>query len=146
MSRCSKFALLLDHLIGDCQHAGRNCETERLGGLEVHDRLDFRDLLDRQATLPKRYAARLAEAASSSATDVGLFTARSARCRAKSGFAGDNYLSFSLFALGVSDFAAVCPRQLAVQSACAARQPFGTACGMSLLSAGSWPMLHVINI
>jgi hypothetical protein len=28
---------------------------------------------------------------------------------------------------GVSDFAAVCPRQLAVQSASAARQPFGTA-------------------
>src|SRR6516225_9964228 len=40
---------------------------------------------------------------------------------------GDTYLSFSLFALGVSDFAAVCPRQLAVQSASAARQPFGTA-------------------
>jgi hypothetical protein len=28
---------------------------------------------------------------------------------------------------GVSDFAAVCPRQLAVQSASAVRQPFGTA-------------------
>ena len=28
---------------------------------------------------------------------------------------------------GVSDFAAACPRQLAVQSASAVRQPFGTA-------------------
>src|SRR6516225_8163174 len=38
---------------------------------------------------------------------------------------GDTYLSFSLSALGVSDFAAVCPRQLAVQSTRAVRQPFG---------------------
>ena len=62
---------------------------------------------------------------------------------------GDNYLSFSLFALGVSDFAAVCPRQLAVQSACAARQSFEcTAYGMLLtwLSGGPWLMLHAINI
>jgi len=56
----------------------------------------------------------------------------------------DTYLGFSAFALGVPEVGAVCPRQLAVQSACAARQPFGTAYGMSLLSAGSWPMLHVI--
>jgi hypothetical protein len=46
---------------------------------------------------------------------------------------------------GVSDFAAVCPRQLAVQSASAVRQPFGTAYGMSLLSGCSWLMLHAIN-
>jgi hypothetical protein len=62
---------------------------------------------------------------------------------------GDNYLSFSLFALGVSDCAAVCPRQLAVQSAWAARQSFEcTAYGMSLtwLSGGPWLMLHAINI
>src|SRR6516162_6034392 len=75
--------------------------------------------------------------------------ARSAGRRAKSGSARDNYLSFSLFALGVSDFAAVCPRQLAVQSACAARQSFEYAAyGMSLiwLSGCLWLMLHVINI
>jgi len=46
-----------------------------------HDQLDFHDLFDRQVTLPNRYAGRLAEAASSSGTDVGLFTARSARRR-----------------------------------------------------------------
>ena len=62
-----------------------------LAVFEVHDQLDFRDLLERQVTLPKRYAqdcTRLAEAASSSATDFGLFTTRTARRRAKSGFAG----------------------------------------------------------
>jgi hypothetical protein len=58
---------------------------------------------------------------------------------------GDTHLSFSLLALGVPDFAPVCPRQLAVQSASAARQSFGTAYGMSLLSGGSWPLLHAIN-
>src|SRR5262249_26963823 len=79
-----------DHLVG----AGEAIEL-RIGGckepwgFEVHDQLDFRDLLDRQVTLPKRYAqdcTRLAQAASSSATDVGLFTTRAARRRAKSGF------------------------------------------------------------
>src|SRR5262249_2848557 len=49
------------------------------------------------------------------------------RPRTSPALPGDTYLSFSLFALGVSDFAAVSPRQLAVQSASAARQPFGTA-------------------
>jgi hypothetical protein len=58
---------------------------------------------------------------------------------------GDTHLSFSLLALGVPDFAPVCPRQLAVQSASAARQSFGTAYGTSLLSGGSWPLLHAIN-
>jgi hypothetical protein len=66
--------------------------------------------LDRQVTLPNRYAARLAEAASSSATNVGLFIARSARRRARSpALPGDTHLSFSLLALGVPDFASVCP-------------------------------------
>jgi len=46
---------------------------------------------------------------------------------------GKTYLGFSLFALGVPDSAPVSPRQLAVQSASAARQSFGTAYGMSLL-------------
>jgi hypothetical protein len=60
--------------------------------------------------------------------------------------AGDVYLSFSPFALGVTDVAGVCPRQLVVQSASAERQPFEcTAYGMSLLSGGSWLMLHVIS-
>jgi len=58
---------------------------------------------------------------------------------------GETYLGFSLFALGVPDSAPVSPRQLAVQSASAARQSFGTAYGMSLLSGGFWLMLHAIN-
>src|SRR5262245_61326293 len=42
----------------------------------------------------------------------------------------DIYLGCSLFASGAPDVGAVCPRQLAVQSASAARQPFEyTACG-----------------
>jgi|SRR6516162_4014593 len=89
--------------------------------------------------------ARLAEATSSGVTGVGLFTARSRRRAQSPALPGDTHLSFSLLALGVPDFAPVCPRQLAVQSACAARQSFGTAYGMSLLSGGSWPMLHAIN-
>jgi hypothetical protein len=56
--------------------------------------------------------------------------------------AGD---TISRFVLGVADVAAGCPRQLAVQSASAVRQPFEcTANGMSLLSGGSWLMLHAI--
>ena len=77
---------------------------------------------------------------------LGLFTARSVRRRARSpALPGDTQLSFSLLALGFPDVGAVCPRQLAVQSACAARQPFGTAYGTSLLSGDSWLMLHAIN-
>ena len=64
---------------------------------------------------------------------------------AKSGVAGDTHLSFSLLALGVADFAPVCPWQLAVQSASAARHSFGTAYGMSLRSGDSRPILHAIN-
>src|SRR5262249_47913865 len=66
-------------------------DAESLGDFEVHDQLDFRDLFDRQVTPSNRYAQdciRLAEPASSSATDVGLFTTRAARRRAKSDFAG----------------------------------------------------------
>jgi hypothetical protein len=145
-ARLGHLARLFDHLVGERKQPIRHLDTQRLGGLEVHDQLDFRDLFDWQVTLPNRYVARLAEAASSSATDVGLFTARSARRRVRSpALPGDTHLSFSLLALGVPDFAPLCPPQLAVQSASAARQSFGTAYGMSLLSGGSWPMLHAIN-
>jgi hypothetical protein len=64
---------------------------------------------------------------------------------AKSGVAGNTHLSFCLLALGVADFAPVCPWQLAVQSASAARQSFGTAYGVSLRSGDSRSMLHAIN-
>src|SRR5215471_32560 len=37
-----------DYLIGNGEHLVRNLETERLGGLEVYDQLDFRGSLDRQ--------------------------------------------------------------------------------------------------
>src|SRR5262249_15648031 len=99
-------------------------------------------------TPPKCYTARLAEAVSSCATDVGLFTARSARRRArKSDISGGYSLELLPACIGVPDFAPICPRQLAVQSACAARQSFEcTAYGMSLLAGGSWLMLHAINI
>ena len=54
----------LDHLVGEQRR--RDFKAKSLC-FEVHDQLDFRDLLDRQVTLPKRYAqdcTRLAEAAS----------------------------------------------------------------------------------
>ena len=73
----------------------------------------------------------------------GLVTARLERPRALVRRCGDTHLSFSLLALGVPDFAPVCPWQLAVQSARAARQSFGN--GMSLRSGDSRPMLHAIN-
>jgi hypothetical protein len=60
--------------------------------------------------------------------------------------AGDTYLSFSPFAVGAADVAPICPRQLAVQSASAVRQPFEcTAYDMSLLSVGSSLMLQAIS-
>src|SRR5215831_237071 len=39
---------LLDHLIRPCQHVGRNCETDLLGGFEADNQLEFRRLFDRQ--------------------------------------------------------------------------------------------------
>ena len=58
---------LFDDFVGATGQRQGDADAKRLGGLEVHDQLDFRDLLDRQVTLPKRYAqdcTRLAEAAS----------------------------------------------------------------------------------
>lgn len=40
-------ARLLDHLVGANKQIGRHCQTERVGGLEVDDKLDFGGLLDR---------------------------------------------------------------------------------------------------
>jgi hypothetical protein len=39
--------LLLDHLIGEREQRRRNVEAERLGGLEVNNKLEFGGLLDR---------------------------------------------------------------------------------------------------
>jgi hypothetical protein len=40
----------LDHLVGNGEHARRNGEAKRLGGLEIDDQLEFGGLLDRQIT------------------------------------------------------------------------------------------------
>src|SRR5437867_3135307 len=40
--------LLFDHLVGTAKQRERKGKTERLGGLEVDDQLDFRGLLDWQ--------------------------------------------------------------------------------------------------
>src|SRR6266496_6287802 len=45
---CSKIQSLLDHLVGSAQQREREGEAERLGGLEVNDQPDLRDLLDRK--------------------------------------------------------------------------------------------------
>src|SRR5258705_9289707 len=37
----SKIHCLFDHLVGDGEHARRNGQTERLGGLEVDDQLEL---------------------------------------------------------------------------------------------------------
>ena len=39
---------LLDHLVGDGEHARRNCEAEGLGGLEVDYKLELDWRLDRK--------------------------------------------------------------------------------------------------
>src|SRR5262245_17371332 len=39
---------LFDHLVGKLQKMQRHLQTERPGGLEVNDELNFRDLLHRQ--------------------------------------------------------------------------------------------------
>jgi hypothetical protein len=43
-------APLLDHLVGDREHAGRNSEGERLGGVEINNQLELSRLLNRQIT------------------------------------------------------------------------------------------------
>jgi len=40
----------LDHLVGDREHAGRNSEGERLGGVEINNQLELSRLLNRQIT------------------------------------------------------------------------------------------------
>ncbi len=41
-------AALFDHLVGTDQHRFRNGNTERFGGLQVHDDIENRGLFDRQ--------------------------------------------------------------------------------------------------
>jgi hypothetical protein len=48
VSRCRKTGALFDHLVGPHQEQFRNCETERLGGLQIDDQRIFGRLLDRQ--------------------------------------------------------------------------------------------------
>jgi hypothetical protein len=42
-----RLAHSLNHLVGDCQHAGRDRQAERPGGLEVDDELELGRLHDR---------------------------------------------------------------------------------------------------
>jgi hypothetical protein len=46
LSRCSK-SPSLDHVVGANEQRGWEGNTERLGGLEIEDHLNFRDLLHR---------------------------------------------------------------------------------------------------
>jgi len=41
-----------DHLVGAAEQRERHGEPERLGGPQVNDQLDFRELLDRQVRRP----------------------------------------------------------------------------------------------
>ena len=41
---------LFDHLVGTSEQCWRNCQAERLRGLEVQKQLNFHSLLDRQVT------------------------------------------------------------------------------------------------
>src|SRR5215831_15641760 len=43
-TRRSKKHLLFDHLVGAAGHGQRDCDAERLGGLEVQEQFNFRDL------------------------------------------------------------------------------------------------------
>jgi hypothetical protein len=45
-------ALLFDYLVGAAEQRERHGEPERLGGPQVDDQLDFRELLDRQVRRP----------------------------------------------------------------------------------------------
>ena len=36
-----------DHLVGDREHARRNCEAKRLGGLQIDHELELSGLIDR---------------------------------------------------------------------------------------------------
>ena len=48
LMHCSKQTSLLDHLVGDREHARWNGKAERLGGLEIDDQLELGWLHDRQ--------------------------------------------------------------------------------------------------
>src|SRR5215469_6778909 len=43
---------LFDHLVGEREHAGRNSEGERFGGLEINNQLEFGRLHHRQISRP----------------------------------------------------------------------------------------------
>src|SRR5215831_6028894 len=48
LMHCSKIDASLDHLVGTSEQRKRESKSERLGGLEVEDQLDFHCLLHRQ--------------------------------------------------------------------------------------------------
>lgn len=48
ITRCSKFARLLDHFVGRAEQRERERKAERFGCLEIDRQLDFAGLLDRQ--------------------------------------------------------------------------------------------------
>jgi hypothetical protein len=134
---------------GDAKYASQNISGHQTRGLACPRSADTGHRPDYSLTWSAR-ASRAGGISRPSAVAVFMLTKSANRTlslpQSEVRPAGDTYLSFSPFAVGAADVAPICPRQLAVQSASALRQPFEcTAYDMSLLSVGSSLMLQAIS-